>query len=133
MPPIDTLDALLRRVQPVLHPGRYAFVSLPDGRALAPAQVVASIREPEGLSVVVPEQVALTQGLPIAASVAWITLMVHSSLAAVGFTAVFARALAQAGISGNVVAGVHHDHVFVPIDHAQRALEALHALSNAPP
>ena len=59
--------------------------------------------------------------------------MVHSSLAAVGFTAAFARALAQAGISGNVVAGVHHDHVFVPVDDAQRALEALHALSNAPP
>jgi len=35
------------------------------------------------------------------------------ALSAVGLTAVFAGALAAAGISANVVAGFHHDHVFV--------------------
>ena len=59
---------------------------------------------------------------------AWITLRVHSDLAAVGLTAAFARALADAGIACNVVAGVHHDHLFVPADRAGDALAALRAL-----
>jgi uncharacterized protein len=69
--------------------------------------------------------------LPVAFTAAWITLNVHSDLAAVGLTAAFSGALGQAGISCNVVAGVHHDHLFVPIDQAQRAMEALHALSRS--
>ena len=59
---------------------------------------------------------------------AWITLAVHSDLAAVGLTAAFARALGDAGVSCNVIAGVHHDHLFVPVDRAADALAALHAL-----
>ena len=43
----------------------------------------------------------------------WITLRVHSALDAVGMTAAFSVALAVAGLSVNVVAGLHHDQVFV--------------------
>jgi hypothetical protein len=131
MQAIANLDQLLTRMQPELDPGRYAFVALPPGCALDPAHVVASVREPEGLSVVVPEPVALDMGLPIAFSAAWITLTVHSDLAAVGLTAAFSRALGQAGISCNVVAGVHHDHLFVPVEQAQSAMDALQALSRS--
>jgi hypothetical protein len=62
---------------------------------------------------------------------AWITLQVHSDLAAVGLTAAFSSALAQAGISCNVVAGMHHDHLFVPVDQAQQAMRSLQALQQA--
>ena len=128
---IADLKELLTRMQPELNPGRYAFVALPAGLALDPAQIVASVREPEGLSVILLEQVAIDSGLPIAFSAAWITLTVHSDLAAIGLTAAFSQALGQAGISCNVVAGVHHDHLFVPIEQTQAAMDALHTLSRS--
>ena len=57
-----------------------------------------------------------------------ITLTVHSSLEAVGLTAAVATCLAQAGISANVVAAYHHDHVFVPEADAETAVQALRQL-----
>src|SRR5690348_16189171 len=106
MQTVVDLKELLAHMQPELNPGRYAFVALPSGHALDPIHVVASIREPEGLSVILPERAALDLGLPIAFTAAWITLTVLSDLAAVGLTAAFSQALGQAGISCNVVAGV---------------------------
>lgn len=128
---ISDLGTLLANMQPVLNPGRFAFVTLPPGSALDLDSIVASIREPEGLSVVLPEQLALDRGLPVAFAAAWITLTVHSDLAAVGFTAAFSNALGRVGISCNVVAGTHHDHVFVPVEQVQMAMDALHALQQA--
>ena len=60
---------------------------------------------------------------------AWITLRVHSALDAVGLTAAVSTALAGAGISCNVIAGYHHDHLLVPADRAADALEALSGLA----
>jgi uncharacterized protein len=131
MQAIRDLKRLLTRLQPELNPGRYAFVALPVGITVDPAQIVASVREPEGLSVILAEQTALDLGLPIAFTAAWITLTVHSDLAAVGLTEAFSQALGQAGISCNVVAGVHHDHVFVPVGQAQLAMKALLALQRS--
>jgi hypothetical protein len=51
--------------------------------------------------------------------------MVHSALGGVGLTAAVAAALARQGIACNVVAGFHHDHLFVPWQRAEDALEAL--------
>lgn len=128
MTAIRDLDLLLATLQPELKPGRFAFVLLPPGRAIEGDEILASIREPEGLSVVVPEPTAQRLGLHVAFSAAWITLTVHSALDAVGLTAAFARALGEAGISCNVVAGVHHDHLFVPFERAADAMGALRAL-----
>lgn len=128
MQAIRDLDRLLAQMEPVLNPGRYAFVAVPEGVALDPGRIVASVREPEGLSAIVPEQDALELGLQVAFVAAWITLTVHSDLAAVGLTAAFSRALADAGIGCNVVAGIRHDHLFVPFDQAQQALDVLRAL-----
>ena len=58
-----------------------------------------------------------------------ITLGVHSSLAAVGLTARVAGALAEAGISANMVAAFHHDHVFVPWETRDVARATLCSLS----
>ena len=131
MPAINDLDTLLSSMQPVLNPGRFAFVTLPADATLDPESVVASIREPEGLSVILSEEAATNLGLPFEFIAAWITLTVHSDLAAVGLTAAFSQALAQAGISCNVVAGMYHDHLFVPAAQAQPAMDALHALQRA--
>jgi uncharacterized protein len=58
-----------------------------------------------------------------------ITLMVHSSLEAVGFLALVTARLAAAGIACNAVAGYHHDHLLVPAARAAEAMNALHALA----
>jgi Uncharacterized protein conserved in bacteria len=50
------------------------------------------------------------------------------SLGCVGLTAAFARALGYSGISCNVVAGAYHDHIFVPLESAQTAMQVLHQL-----
>jgi len=60
-----------------------------------------------------------------------ISLTVHSDLAAVGLTAAFAGALGREGISCNVIAGYHHDHLFVQWDRRFDAVAALGALARA--
>jgi hypothetical protein len=44
-------------------------------------------------------------------------------------TAALAKALTEAGISANVVAAYHHDHIFVPWARRHDALAALEALA----
>ena len=56
---------------------------------------------------------------------ACLTLTVHSALDGVGLTAAVATALAGAGIPANMIAGYHHDHVFVPEHQAEAALACL--------
>ena len=124
--PITDLAKLLRSMRPTLNPGVYVFVSLPHGTDAAPLQPIATFREAEGLSVIVDERAAA--GLPVLFASAWITLGVHSDLAAVGLTAAVAAALANAGISCNVVAAALHDHLFVPIASAEAAMAVLTAL-----
>ncbi len=119
-------------MEPVLNPGVYAFVCVPSAETLKSVEIVASVREPEGLSAVVAESDAAALNLPIMFRAAWITLKVHSDLEAVGLTAAFSGALAKAGISCNVVAGAWHDHIFVPAGRAAEALVVLQRLqSNA--
>lgn len=125
MPPIVKLDELLRSMEPVLHPGTYVFATLPAGKMLDPSQLVASIREPEGLSVVLERDAARQAGITPLFVCAWITLKVHSDLQAVGLTAAFASALGCAGISCNVVAGAFHDHIFVAEHQADQAMATL--------
>ena len=126
--PVSDLAQLLASMEPALHAGTWAWCALPAGTCVDGVDAVATLREAEGLSVVVNEAQALARGWPVAFRSAWITLTVHSDLAAVGLTAAFGRALADAGIPCNVVAGVHHDHLFVPVGRADDAMAALRAL-----
>ncbi|MGQ7959073.1 ACT domain-containing protein [Pseudomonas sp. SP16.1] len=125
------LSRLLQSLQPQLNPGQYVFCTLAADADLTALSPLASMREDEGLSLVLPREQADAHGLPYDYVAAWITLRVHSSLAAVGLTASFSAALAHAGISCNVVAGAHHDHLFVPTERAEKALSTLRALAAA--
>jgi hypothetical protein len=126
--PISDLVQLLRSLEPVLNPGAWAFATLPGGVVPAGLEPVVTVREREGLTVVVPEAEAAAQGLPVLFRAAWITLLVHSDLQSVGLTAAFAAALGRAEISCNVVAGACHDHLFVPLEQAEAAMAALKEL-----
>jgi len=87
------------------------------------------VREQEGLTLVVAQEDADRLGLVYELVTAWITLGVESPLAAVGLTAAVTRVLAEHGIAANVVAALHHDHLFVPVGRADEALAALGRLS----
>ena len=126
--PITDLSLLLRNLEPVLNAGTYAYVSVPPATDTARFPAIAMVREAEGITLIVEERYALQQQWTVLFRCAWITLHVHSDLQAVGLTAAFARALGDAGISCNVVAGAFHDHIFVPSDRAQAAMEALQRL-----
>lgn len=121
------LVTLLRTMEPVLHPQPYGFAVWDSDLPFRP---FATVAEDEGLTVV-----ALLAGMTAAGmrSDPWarISLTVQSDLAAVGLTAAFATALGAEGISCNVIAGFHHDHLFVQWDRRHAALAALEALSRA--
>ena len=123
------LAILLKTMTPRLNPGPYVYAQTRDTSAVDESAVVM-VREAEGLTIVVPQERADARGLTYDYVAAWITLEVHSSLHAVGLTAEVSRALAQSGLSANVVAGFAHDHVFVPYERADEAMGILRSLTN---
>lgn len=118
-------DRVRASPRPRLNPGVFVFATVDRLADALKLDAVAVFRESEGVTVVVPEAEALRAGLAVRFRAAWITLEVHSELHAVGLTAAFSRALADAGISCNVMAAVHHDHLFVPADRGEDALACL--------
>ncbi|MDD2160306.1 ACT domain-containing protein [Pseudomonas sp. MIL19] len=125
-----SLTTLLRSMTPLLNEGAYVFCSLPDATQLQGVQPLGSFQEREGLTVIVQRQQAEQLQLEIDYVAAWLTLNVHSALAAVGLTAAVAGALADAGISCNVIAGYYHDHLFVAHADGPRTLGVLQQLAN---
>ena len=124
-----SLATLLRSMSPQLNAGEYVFCTLRDGQLPSGLEIVGSFREQEGLTVILQRSHAEQAGFSFDYVAAWITLNVHSALDAVGLTAAFATALGQAGISCNVIAGFHHDHLFVAEADAERALARLQRLA----
>lgn len=124
------LEVLLEELSPSLGEEIFVVCTLPeaDYGALAATRPLASIREAEGLTLVLSQSEADAQGLDYEGTHRCITLRVHSSLEAVGLTAAVSRALADAGISANMLAGYYHDHVLVPAEKADAAMVRLSAL-----
>ena len=109
---------MIAGMRPALQPGTWSFVPLgPDAPRLS--QALATMREPEGRSAMLPA--APDDPLPMA----HILLQVTSALDCVGLTAAGSTVLAVADSPCNVVAGHHHDHIFVPQSQATAALRIL--------
>jgi hypothetical protein len=108
-------------------PGRFAFVT-GDYPALRPL-AHAVVSEAEGTTYVATVDDAMAVGAAFEFEAAWLTLTVWSSLEAVGLTATVSRALADAAIACNPIAGYHHDHLLVPFDRAEDAMRILRSLS----
>jgi hypothetical protein len=104
----------------------YVFVTVHE----APDEVdaVATVVEPEGLSIVLARVEADRRGYSYGYVAAWIMLEDETGLADVGITAAVTAELAELGISCNVVAGARHDHFFVPYSRAREAVAAIDAL-----
>ena len=125
------LRLLLAGMEPRLLPEEFVFCTVDDGEneALADLPALATFREEEGLSLVLERTIAESRGFRYGPVMRCISLTVHSALDAVGLTAAISSRLARQGISANVVAAYFHDHVFVPVERAEDALEALRELS----
>ncbi|PMM43788.1 ACT domain-containing protein [Vibrio breoganii] len=127
---IKELDQLLKSMKPHLQEEEFVFCTvegkLSDYIELNP---VGTFIEPEGLTLVLERRIAEQKQLPFDGAFRMITLTVHSSLEAVGLTAVVSTKLAEKGISANVIAAYYHDHIFVPAAKAELALQALNEFS----
>ncbi|MFH5880364.1 N-acetyltransferase [Arthrobacter sp. NA-172] len=121
------LATLLKSMHPLLRDGDYVYALWAHGKPLE-GNIEAAVREAEGLTVVLRREEADRLGLSYDFVAAWITLQIHSALEAVGLTAAVSSALTAAGISCNVLAGFHHDHLLVPSAGRRRAMEVLELL-----
>ena len=126
------LSIILASIKPELHEGEYVFCTVPSLDGLPIHQLVALFMEKEGITVIMTVTLANRLQLQYTFVAAWITLTIHSSLEAVGLTAAFSKVLSDANISCNVVAAYYHDHIFIPVKDAARAMDLLHALAAAP-
>ncbi len=117
------LSRLIAALSPRLDPEPWVFVSMRN--VPSDTHPLMTFREEEGMTLIVHPDEARRLGQPGGPAFRRITLGVNSSLEAVGLTAAVASTLTAIGISANVVAGFHHDHVFVPADRAEDALACL--------
>ena len=126
------LDTLIRNLKPRTLPATYVFCSLADADygALSRTSPLASFAEAEGLTLVLTRESADQESLAYQGTFRCISLQVHSSLEAVGLTAAVTGELAAHDISANVIAGYHHDHIFVPSRQAESALRLLENVSS---
>ncbi len=114
---------------PKRQPGHFVFCTAPEPSPDLIRAAIATYAEAEGVSLILPLEVAAAHGFDTALPMACLTLQVHSALDGVGLTAAVATALADAGIPCNMVAAYHHDHAYVPEEMAERALEVLDSLA----
>ena len=129
--PVRDGRAMVSGMDPALVPGEWIFAHVPGAAPDLIAAAIALFRETEGLTLVLPREVAAAAGLDAGQPMARIVLQVHSALDGVGLTAAVAGALAAAGIACNVIAAFHHDHLFVPAARAEEALAVLLAAQAA--
>ncbi|MEN8188412.1 MAG: ACT domain-containing protein [Thermodesulfobacteriota bacterium] len=125
-----SLTTLLQSMNPVLRPGEFVFCSIdPDAVAGLSGTPICQFTEEEGLTVIMQKEDAEKSSLQYGYVSKMITIGVHSSLDAVGFLAAITGKLAAHGISVNAVSAFYHDHLFVPPDNADEAMEILNSLS----
>jgi hypothetical protein len=124
----NNLTTLLKNMSPALQEGIYVFLTSEDQ---FPKEVsdkaVMIFKEVEGITLVIPEEVAKALNDKEQPRWAFITLTVHSDLNAVGFLAAITERLAKAGISVNTVSAYYHDHLFVPWERRAETMEILHS------
>ena len=122
-------------MEPVLDERDFVFCSFPtlDWDQMRELNPIGIFHEKEGVTFILDRKDAVDKKIDYLSVYRLITLNVHSSLDAVGLTAAFSAKLAEKNISANVVAAYYHDHIFVPEEKAEQALEAILELQKKVP
>jgi len=127
----QTLDAVLAALQPISNDTEYVFVTSPQ--PLTQVIPTAMIREgTEGLetfSYVLDVETARAAGISGEFRCRRIDPGIDTNLAGVGIMAQLAGALAREDIPMNPIAGYFRDHLFVPVERTNDALEALRGVA----
>ena len=123
------LIKLCASLEPIMAPAVYVYCSFPDFVLPGEISALCTIRESEGLTAIVERADARRLRLAYIYDARLITLSVHSSLNAVGFIKVISGKLADTGIPCNVIAGYYHDHILVPVDRADEAMDRLREIA----
>jgi len=123
------LTTLVQKMTPELQPGEYVFVTVKTTDTISRNDTICEFREKEGITLILKREKADNLNLKYEFIASWITLKIHSSLDAIGLTAIFSTELATHGISCNVIAGYYHDHIFVHTKDSKKTLEVLKNLS----
>ena len=128
------LQDLIRNLSPNLDSTLYVYCTVAHAAygQLEKLKPIVSIAELEGLTLVIPLEQAKAENLDYYRVFQRITLKGHSSLEALGLTSVVTSLLAERGITTNVIAGFYHDHIFVPSDRSDEAMQALKELASSP-
>ena len=124
------LKHLISKLSPRLNEGDYVFVSVKSTKEFSRSMVLFEFKEKEGTTIVLSQKAADQYNLKYTFIACWITLEVYSSLNAIGLTAAISTALTKHEIPCNIVAGYHHDHLFVRKELAAQTMSVLRNLSS---
>jgi XTP/dITP diphosphohydrolase len=120
-------------LDPALEEEEYVFCTMAADQASPHAsEALGTFTEREGITLILRRAYAEQAGLRFAFPSSRITLGAVTSLDAVGILAAITSALAEHGIAVNAFSAYHHDHLFVPVAQARRALRVLRSLHRPP-
>ncbi|KAI4112442.1 MAG: hypothetical protein LQ345_006409 [Seirophora villosa] len=126
----SSLLKLLSSLRTSMHPDIFVFLTYPNKLPLPDALGVEMyFQEREEYTIIATLDSAKNCNLDYVFPCRKITCEVHSSLEAVGFMAAMSKKLTERGIGANPVSGYYHDHLFVPVDRADEAVQALEELA----
>jgi hypothetical protein len=122
----SNLTVQLKSMHPKLQSDMFVFLTVKDDfPADIQTRAVMVFREREGMTVVISENLAGELAPADHPRWAMVTLVVHSDLNAVGFLAAITQKLAKAGVAVKAVSAFHRDHLFVPWEKRDTAMNTL--------
>lgn len=124
------LEKLLASMEPRIDERVFVFAHVPvEQEESVKNCCIQYFKEQEGMAAILKKEDAEKLNIKAIYESKMISLMVHSSLDAVGFLAIITTKLAEAGISVNPVSAFYHDHLFVPLDKSELAMKILSEFS----